>query len=92
MNSRTIILKTAEEIELMRHSNRLVGMTLGELSKHIKPGVTTLQLDKIAEQLDKMRNNNIISNNKMKQKENININENKFFNVSISILSISSLK
>ena len=34
----------------MRHSNRLVGMTLGELSKHIKPGVTTLQLDKIAEE------------------------------------------
>ena len=50
MNSRTIILKTEEEIELMRHSNRLVGMTLGELSKHMKPGVTTLQLDKIAEQ------------------------------------------
>lgn len=35
---------------MMRHSNRLVGMTLGELSKHIKPGVTTLQLDKIAEE------------------------------------------
>lgn len=50
MNSRTIILKTDEEIELMRQSNRLVGMTLGELSKHIKPGVTTLQLDKIAEE------------------------------------------
>lgn len=50
MNSRTIILKTFEEIEMMRHSNRLVGMTLGELSKHIKPGVTTLQLDKIAEE------------------------------------------
>lgn len=50
MNSRTIILKTEEEIELMRRSNRLVGMTLGELSKHIKPGVTTLQLDKIAEE------------------------------------------
>lgn len=49
MNSRTIILKTDEEIELMRQSNRLVGMTLGELSKHIKPGVTTLQLDRIAE-------------------------------------------
>ena len=45
-----IILKTEEEIELMRESNRLVGMTLGELSKHIKPGVTTLQLDKIAEE------------------------------------------
>ncbi len=48
MNTRTIILKTDEEIELMRQSNRLVGMTLGELSKHIKPGITTLQLDKIA--------------------------------------------
>lgn len=50
MSSKTIILKTDEEIELMRQSNRLVGMTLGELSKHIKPGVTTLQLDQIAEQ------------------------------------------
>lgn len=50
MNSRTIILKTDEEIELMRQSNRLVGMTLGELSKYVKPGVTTLQLDKIAEE------------------------------------------
>lgn len=49
-DSRTIILKTDEEIELMRMSNRLVGMTLGELSKHIKPGITTLELDKIAEE------------------------------------------
>lgn len=45
-----IFLKTEEEIELMRESNRLVGMTLGELAKHIKPGVTTLHLDKIAEE------------------------------------------
>lgn len=43
-----IFLKTDEEIELMRESNRLVGMTLGELAKHIKPGVTTLELNKIA--------------------------------------------
>jgi methionyl aminopeptidase len=43
-----IFLKTDEEIELMRESNRLVGMTLGEVAKHIRPGVTTLQLDKIA--------------------------------------------
>ncbi len=33
----------------MRLANQLVGKTLGELAKHIKPGVTTLQLDKIAE-------------------------------------------
>lgn len=33
----------------MRKANQLVGNTLGEIAKHIKPGVTTLQLDKIAE-------------------------------------------
>ncbi len=50
MNSKMIILKTDEEIEFMREANRLVGMTLGELSNHIKPGVTTLELDRIAEE------------------------------------------
>ena len=50
MDSNLIILKTDEEIEFMREANRLVGKTLGELSKHIKSGVTTLQLDKIAEE------------------------------------------
>lgn len=45
-----IFLKTDEEIELMRVANRLVGMTLGEVAKHIKPGVTTKHLDKIAEE------------------------------------------
>lgn len=45
-----IYLKTDEEIELMRVANQLVGKTLGELAKHVTPGVTTLQLDKIAEE------------------------------------------
>jgi methionyl aminopeptidase len=45
-----IFLKTEDEIDLMRKANRLVGATLAELGKHIKPGVTTLQLDKIAEE------------------------------------------
>ncbi len=44
-----IFLKTEDEIELMRKANQLVGNTLGEICKHIKPGVTTLQLDRIAE-------------------------------------------
>ena len=44
-----IYLKTDEEIELMRAANQLVAKTHGELAKHIKPGVTTLQLDNIAE-------------------------------------------
>src|SRR5210317_1301932 len=45
-----IIVKTREEIELMRESALIVSKTLGELAKHVKPGVTTLQLDKIAEE------------------------------------------
>jgi methionyl aminopeptidase len=45
-----IFLKTEDEIDLMRKANCLVGATLGELAKHIKPGVTTLQLDEIAEE------------------------------------------
>lgn len=45
-----IFLKTDDEIELMRIANRLVGMTLGEVAKHIQPGVTTLHLNEIAEE------------------------------------------
>lgn len=45
-----IYLKTDEEIEQMRESNLLVGMTLGEIAKWIRPGITTLKLDKIAEE------------------------------------------
>ena len=44
-----IYLKTHEEIELLRENNLLVSATLAELAKHIKPGVTTSRLDKIAE-------------------------------------------
>lgn len=45
-----IFLKTEDEINLMRKANQLVGATLAELGKHIKPGVTTLHLDKVAEE------------------------------------------
>ncbi len=45
-----IKIKTREEIELMRQSALIVSKTLGEVAKAIKPGVTTLQLDKIAEE------------------------------------------
>lgn len=45
-----IFLKTEDEIELLRQSNLLVGKTLAELAKIIKPGVTTKELDKVAEE------------------------------------------
>jgi len=43
-----IFLKTDEEIEKMRESNRLLGMAYGEVAKAIAPGVTTGQLDQLA--------------------------------------------
>jgi len=45
-----IFLKTADEIELLRESNLLVGKTLAEVAKIIRPGVTTRDLDKVAEE------------------------------------------
>jgi methionyl aminopeptidase len=45
-----IVLKTEDEIKLMRRANLLVGDTLAELAKIIKPGVTTRELDKVAEE------------------------------------------
>lgn len=45
-----IYLKTDEEIELMRAANQLVGRTLAEVARIIEPGVTTLELDKRAEE------------------------------------------
>lgn len=44
------VYKTEDEIELIRKSSLLVGKTQGELAAWIKPGVTTLQLDKIADE------------------------------------------
>ncbi|MEK9851386.1 MAG: type I methionyl aminopeptidase [Flavobacteriaceae bacterium] len=43
-----IVLKSIEEIELMRESALIVSKTLGLLAGAIKPGVTTLELDKLA--------------------------------------------
>lgn len=45
-----IFLKTDEEIELLRESNLILGKALAEVAKAIAPGVTTAQLDKIAEE------------------------------------------
>lgn len=44
-----ILVKTAEEIELMRRSNLLVSKTLAEVAKYIRPGISTGKLDRVAE-------------------------------------------
>jgi methionyl aminopeptidase len=44
-----LYLKTDEEVGLLRESNMLVSRTLAEVAAIIKPGITTLSLDRIAE-------------------------------------------
>ena len=50
------LIKTREEIELIRNSAQLVSKTLGMIASEIKEGVTTLQLDRLAEEF--IRSNN----------------------------------
>ena len=45
-----IQIKSEEEIEIQRESSLLVGKTLAEVAKHIRPGVKTAALDRIAEE------------------------------------------
>lgn len=45
-----IYLKTEDEIGLLRESGQIVAKALGEVAHYIKPGVTTKQLDNIAEE------------------------------------------
>jgi methionyl aminopeptidase len=42
--------KSEEEIQIIKESADILGRAHGEVAKHIKPGIRTLQLDKIAEE------------------------------------------
>ncbi len=44
-----IVYKTPRELDIMREAGRIVALTHEELKKHIVPGVTTKELDEIAE-------------------------------------------
>lgn len=45
-----IICKTEAELQIMREAGRIVALTHKRLAEVIKPGITTLELDQIAEQ------------------------------------------
>ena len=53
-----ILIKSKKEIDYIRESCRIVAETLQLLKSNVKPGITTLELDKIAE--DYIRSNNAI--------------------------------
>lgn len=47
--SKKVVIKTPDEINAIRKSSLLVGKALAEIAKIVEPGVTTLQLDRVAE-------------------------------------------
>lgn len=49
MSGGTIVLKTAEEVGYIRKSSLLVGKTLAAVASQLKPGITTAELDALAE-------------------------------------------
>ena len=51
-----IIYKTPAEIEIMREAAQIVSRTLGILAAEVKPGITPLYLDKIAEEYIRSQN------------------------------------
>lgn len=56
INTKTIFYKTQEELDSIRKSSLLVSKTLATLAELIKPGISPLYLDKIAEEF--IRDNN----------------------------------
>lgn len=48
-----IICKTPREIDIMREAGKIVALTHQELQKHIQPGISTRELDEIAEKFIK---------------------------------------
>jgi len=44
-----IIIKTAEEVRTMREAGRIVGEVLALMREKVRPGVSTLELDRLAE-------------------------------------------
>ena len=44
-----IIIKNKQEIEYMRSAGKVVAETLAKIEEAVKPGITTMELDKIAE-------------------------------------------
>lgn len=47
----SVTIKSAKEIELMREAGRLLEITHNELAKAIRPGISTLEIDRLGEQI-----------------------------------------
>jgi methionyl aminopeptidase len=54
--NRRTVLKSKEEIELMRQAGKIVAKALDEIGRHTRPGVTTGELNDITEEVLKRHN------------------------------------
>ena len=68
---RRIVLKSKEEIELMRQAGNIVAKALDEIRRHTRPGVTTAELDLIAEDVLKRHNATPVFKGYPNQRENL---------------------
>jgi len=50
-----IIIKSPQEIAILRESNRIVAQVLASLKEAIRPGVSTKELDRLAEELTRQK-------------------------------------
>jgi len=55
-SAKPILVKTADEIKIMQEANQIVAETLSMLLDVTEPGITTFELDKMAEELCRKRN------------------------------------
>jgi methionyl aminopeptidase len=55
-NGKVIVVKSHDEIMIMLEANQIVAETLTLVQKMVSPGVTTLELDKVAEDYCKSKN------------------------------------
>ncbi len=55
-SAKSILVKTADEIKIMQDANQIVAETLSMLLDITEPGITTFELDKMAEELCLKRN------------------------------------
>lgn len=55
VNSSVVVIKSEAEIALMRQAGRIVAEALARVSEHVRPGVTTAELDAIAEDVIRSR-------------------------------------
>ena len=46
-----VSIKSSAEIELMREAGRILAITHDELAKQVKPGMSTLEVDRIGEEI-----------------------------------------